>query len=225
MKAGTTCWVRGFGVLVIALVGAALIACADEDAEIADMTSTPLPVTLTGAHAEVQTLLTAMESAEFRVIYELTVSPNDEPELRVIYNAPPRTRIDTIPAGEQEPASTLIGTGDGHSAISCEGGPGDWRCSEIADLGQSVLRTAAPITFFPRHALASYGVAPLDGRNIASEDARCFEIRPPEEGVIEYCFTDDGILVYSSPTFGTLRAIELSREVPDDAFSPPANPE
>ena len=204
------------------MLGAALLACNGGGGD----SPTPTPIiTLTGTRAELDNLVNRMESLTFRVVYQVEGASGEELERLVITNLPPRTRVDTIPAGGTEAVSSFIGTGDGDLVISCENGPANWECHEIDDLGQSILRTAAPVTFFPRSALQTYQVTEIEGREIAGQQARCFEIDPPEEAAIEHCFTDDGILLYSSPTFGTVQAVELSRDVAEDAFEPPADPQ
>jgi hypothetical protein len=182
-------------------------------------------VELSGAAREIHRLLGDMQAAEFYVLYEIRTAeePGERVERRAIYHAGDRTRIDVL-RSDGSVVSTLIGTGEGHAAVACEGGPDDWQCVRIDDFGGPVLQTAAPITFFSARALASYDVAATEDREIAGEPARCFEVRAGDDEAITNCFSDDGVLLHASPTFGWVEAVEFALGVPAGTFEPPADP-
>lgn len=184
---------------------------------------TPTPmVVLTGSHAELQGLLNRVQDRTFHVILERTAPPEIAGDKIEIFNARERTRVDTIPATEGTAVTSLIDDAAAGTVVSCEDGPTNWRCLTVESLGQSVLRTAIPFTFFPAWELDTFDVDKTAGRTIAGQEAVCFLISPLEEDVIEYCFTQSGVPVYSSPVFGTFMAVELSAAVSDEAFDPPA---
>ncbi len=177
--------------------------------------------TLMGVHAQLAALMDSIEDRTFHVVLERTAPAEIAGNRIEIFNAPMGTRVDTIPAGEKAAVTSLIEDTDAGTVVSCQDGPANWHCSVVESFGQSVLRTAIPFTFFPASELGMYEVSEIEGRLLAGQEARCFRIETPDGDIVEYCFTQAGVPVYSSPIFGTYEAIEISDEVPAGAFDPP----
>ncbi len=211
-------------VVITLMLGVACRESEDDQPPPASVTPTP-EVSLVGVHAELADFMEGIQDVTFRVVLERKAPADIAGNRVVILNSPDGTRIDTIPVGMSEPVTSLIEDADGGGVISCEDGPANWRCFEIESLGRSVLRTAAPVTFFPAWELETYTVDELEGRTVVGREARCFRIETPDEDIVEYCFTPDGVPVYSSPQFGTYEAVEISDVVSNEAFTLPTQVE
>ncbi len=192
-------------------------------------TATELPGTtpaVQGASKELLDLLGRALEAPFKVTYETTLPGGGKGDSYVIYNSPPHSRIDNISAGSTGATSIIIGGGRNTKAISCSGGPGAWKCAEIAPLGDSLLGVAGPFTIPTAAELASHEVIETERQTFAGQPARCFRIKPkpPDDQPLDYCFNSEGVPLYSAPLFGTVQAVQLSTQVAPDDFVPPARP-
>jgi hypothetical protein len=186
---------------------------------------TPLSTPVSGgASAILVDLFTSGLNATYTVTYETTLAEGSEGDRFVVFNRPPLTRIDTIPADSSEPFSLIIG-GGGAATVSCSGGPDQWQCFETEPLGDSLLFTAGPFVFLDTDDLASFDVSETEGRTLAGQPARCFRLRPRQgetDEELEYCLNSDGVPLFSAPLFGSVEATEVSLDVSEQDFAPPA---
>ena len=213
------------GHLSAILLAATLLAgCGGGDGatEKANTTNTPAEpeLTLEGAAKDYYETVLRGYDATFVVTYRTKTSDGSNGGKIVIYNQPPLSRLDTIAPGESEPSSVLIGKGPDLSAISCAR-DGEWSCSEIEALGDPLLRTEGPVAFLEPNELLSYSVIEERSLTFAGQRARCFELfSEREEEETDYCFSQEGVPLFSSGTAGRVAAVEYSLEVPVDAFRP-----
>ncbi len=166
-------------------------------------------------------------NATYKVTYETTLSEGDEGDSYVVFNRLPLTRIDTIPANSSEPYSLIIG-GEGAATVSCSGGPDQWDCFETEQFGDPLLFTAGPFIFLDADELASFDVSETEGRTLAGQSARCFRLRPRQgetDEELQFCLNSDGVPLYSAPIFGRVEATEVSLDVSEQDFAPPAEPQ
>ena len=190
--------------------------------------ATPLSSPVSGdASAILVNLFNDGLNATYKVTYETTLSEGDEGDSYVVFNRLPLTRIDTIPANSSEPYSLIIG-GEGTATVSCSGGPDQWQCFETERFGGPLLFTAGPFVFFDADDLASFDVSETEGRTLAGQSARCFQLRPrvgQADEPLEYCLNGDGVPLFSAPLFGRVEATEVSLDVSEQDFAPPAEPQ
>jgi len=192
---------------------------ATEKPKATDTPAEPTPMLEGAAKDYYETVLRGYD-ATFVVTYRTKTSDGSDGGRIVIYNQPPLSRLDTIAPGESEPSSVLISKGPDLAAISCTR-DGQWSCSEIEPLGDSLLRTGGPVVFLEPNELLPYSVIEERSLTFAGQRARCFELfSEREEEENDYCFSQEGVPLWSSPIFGTVAAIEYSRDVPNDAFRP-----
>ncbi len=221
------CMMRSF--LAIAVLLLFVVGCSGgKGDEQKSATETPAAApTLEGASRDVFGFLAQALNATFKVSYQTTSAAGAPADTYVIYNKPPMTRIDIIAANSNTPSSIVIGGNKNTRTTSCSGGPGAWKCAEIAPLGDSLLAAAGPFSFLTAAELVSYQVTEIERRTIAGQEARCFKLqpKPPDEEPREYCFNSDGVPLYSSPLFGIVQAVEFSTQVAADDFAPPAEPQ
>jgi hypothetical protein len=185
----------------------------------------PTPV-LEGVAAEFRRLELLGVQATFRVAYR--IETDEGVRTVVVYNRPPQTRIESSePDGTR---SVLIDRGSGAPAIACtaDASAGAWQCTEVERVGDSLLE--AGLAFFLDPAvLTSFRVEEIGGRAIAGQETRCFRLTAPApqgtdapDDVLEHCMTERGVILYSAPLFGTVRATEFSTTVSGEDFAPPA---
>ena len=160
----------------------------------------------------------------YRATYRTETPEGDEHDKYVVFNKPPRARIDIVPPVDAP--STII---DQETAtVACSGSPQDWECSDVPSLGDSIIAVAGPVGLFTSPAdLASFDVVETDMRTIAGQDARCFQLNPragEPAGAAEYCLSAAGVPLSVVGPFGTVEAIDFSPEVSDQAFSAPTEP-
>ncbi len=210
-------------IVLLALLVAACGGGSGGGQQAATDTAQPTPV-LEGVSKELIELLGRGTQVSYRATY-VTASPEGEAgDSYVVFNKPPLTRIDTVPAGSTAPSSLVIGGGKETTTIACSGGPNVWKCSEIEPLGDSLLAAAGPIIFLRPADVTQVPVAEAQGRSIAGQATRCFRIGAEEQpgGAAEYCLTADGVALITSSQVGTVEATTYSTAVTDADFAPPA---
>ncbi len=144
----------------------------------------------------------------------------------MVFNKPPLTRVDTLPAGSTAPSSLVIGGGKETTTIACSRGPNALKCAEIEPLGDSLLSAAGPIIFLGPADVALALVAEAPGRSVAGQATRCFRIGVEQQpgGAAEYCLTADGVALFTNSQVGTVEATAYSTAVTDADFAPPVQP-
>ena len=219
--------------LLPAIIALALLVagCGDDEGN-GEPQGTPTPTpeatpVLEGVSKELVDLLARGLDVTYKVTYQTTTPEGQEGDTYVVINKPPRARIDTIPVGQEQPNSLIIG-GQGVAALSCSGGPNEWQCFELEGGDTSPIQTAGPVVFLRALDLTGLHVTETGSRLIADQATRCFELRADEDGFdaqAEYCLNSDGITFYTRSEVGTVEAIEVTTNVPDSAFEPPAEPQ
>ncbi|MBA2282560.1 MAG: hypothetical protein H0W25_15220 [Acidimicrobiia bacterium] len=167
--------------------------------------------------------------ATYRLVYE--VAAGEGPPDRVeVSQRPPRRRIDVVAADGTADATIT----DGEATWQCRL-EGSWRCAELGDPAVSAALDQAVVDALSDALLAGaedYEFT-VEERVVLGEPARCLRtaLRPEARGQAglgglgELCLAADGaILAVDTPT-GTLRAVEHSPDVADDAFELPAPPD
>ena len=218
------CVRRGSLLLGLLLLVLLATACGEDDGDAtANGTEEASTPALKGAAADFMALLTIGLDSTYTATYETTTPEGDLGDLYIVTNSPPQTRIDTIALGSSSPTTAII-SGD-TLTIGCGNGPETWECVEIEPLGDSLLTAASPIVYFTSTDLASFDVVELDSRTLVGQAARCFGLRAQNDGTVgdtEYCLAADGVPLTTTSPFGTVEVTELSREVSDEDFLPPA---
>jgi hypothetical protein len=175
--------------------------------------------------AEGQELLDLLEGGRdltHHATYVATGDPATVPgELTIqVWRSDGRVRTDTRQVtedGSVETAGFLLGD---DSIITCNrANEGEWTCATQ----ESGTDTSAD-TFFGTYATQ------LQGRDVSVADeeiggraARCFSVTG-EDGEVSFCITPDGLPVRLRGQATELLLTDLSEDVPDDVFTPPAEP-
>ena len=215
-------------ILVLVLV---LAGCGDDDSKDEPQDApTPTPETtpvLEGPSKELVELLTGGLDVTYKATYQTTTPEGQEGDTYVVINRPPRARIDITSADGSEPSSVIIGGDSNTATIGCSGSAQQWECSETEPLGGSLVRTAGPFPFFSAADLQLFDVTESASRTVAGQDARCLRLIRKDQttGDTEYCLSRDGVPLFIAAPFGTVEATEFSVDVPDQDFTPPAEPQ
>lgn len=182
---------------------------------------------LEGASKELFELLAGGLDVTYKATYQTTTPEGQEGDTYVVINKPARARIDIISADASEPSSVIIGGDSNTETIGCSGSAEQWECSEIEPLGGSLVRAAGPFPFFSATDLQLFDVMESESRAVAGQDARCLQLSPRDRASEDtvYCFTADGVPLYTASPFGTVEATEFSTQVVDRDFEPPAQPQ
>jgi hypothetical protein len=204
-----------------ALIG--LAACGGGGGESNDPTPT---IELTGLAREISDSLERGTGETYRITYQTTTPEGDSGDTYVVYNKPPLTRVDTVPAGQIEANTALIGGGVDDRTIGCSNGPDAWQCSELEPLGDSLLRAAGAVGFYSANELVAFRIARSSERTVAGQASTCYQLTPTTGGqsaeTSEYCFTDQGVVLYAATPSITVEALDFAADVSDEDFDPPA---
>jgi hypothetical protein len=164
----------------------------------------------------------------YRVTYELADESGGPPQRLTIVQAPPNRRFDVDRA--DGPDTATIGTAAGTQQCERPDDDQPYTCELVAGATLSGVfseQQVAELTDALTEAAPSYDFA-VEDRTIAGVEARCLvatrrrEVEDPSLGeAATLCLSPEGAqLLVDSPS-GTIRAVEYSPEVADDAFVPP----
>lgn len=171
----------------------------------------------------------AAADGTYRVAYDMADPEGGPPQRLTITQRPPDRRIDIEVADGR--AESTIGTAEGTLACTRDAADEPWRCEPVAG-------AAADGAFDPQvvdalaDALAegagSYDFA-VEDRTILGVAARCLvtTLRPGVDdpdlgGTGTLCTSPEGARLLTETPSGTLRAVEYTTTVAEDAFVPPA---
>ena len=182
-----------------------------------------MPVNLDGitpAGGELLELLEKGLLTPYGAHYVTTLSDGSEGDTYDMYNLPPLVRIDTTPPGEQTPSSRLISK-EGGGAVTCDRVTESWECLPLEGQSTDVLTGSGPIVYPGQLELKST-VSEVQGRPIAGQQTRCFEIASQQSGTAStYCVTPGGVVLFASTEFGTTEAVLYDPAVSEDEFVVP----
>jgi hypothetical protein len=165
----------------------------------------------------------------YRVVYELADADGGDPQRLTITQRPPDRRIDVERADGE--AESTIGTADGTQVCSRPAVDEPWRCepaADAADDGAFAPEVVAGLADALSHDAASYDFA-VEDRTILGVAARCLVTTlhagvddPSLGGAGTLCTSPEGARLLTETPSGTLRAVEYTTTVDDDAFALPA---
>lgn len=161
----------------------------------------------------------------YKVTYLTTSPEGDEGDRYVIYNRPPLARIDLFARGSDEAMSLVASRGSGLT-VNCTRSASDWQCFEIDFSLAPLLIENGPIVFPELREIRATDLRETDARIFAGQTARCFELttaESPQQGTLEYCFSPEGVVLYSSASFGSVEAIDIDSQVSDGDFKLPVD--
>jgi hypothetical protein len=215
------------------LVGLLLAtACGDDGPDADDRRADQVggAATDAGLPEEVVTFLADAAAADgtYRVAYDVADPEGGPPQRLTITQRPPDRRIDVEAADGR--AEATIGTADGTQACTRAAADEPWRCEPVAG-------AAADGAFDPEvvAALAESLAADAGSYDFAVEDrtvlgvaVRCLVTTlragiddPALGGTGTLCTSAEGARLLTETPSGTLRAVEYTTSVEDDAFVPP----
>jgi hypothetical protein len=156
------------------------------------------------------------KNVKFAVTYDVKTAGTQNEMTQYITDGKMRTDITTQ---GMEVRSYLIGD----EYTSCNKATGDWMCQKITYEPSSADTAKDDIKKNPEQ----YAIESLPGRTIARAATDCFRITT-KNGVVEYCYSNEGVPLYMKTTAGAatseLIAKEYSTTVPADSFDLPAEP-
>lgn len=227
-------WILVAVVAIAALLGGAYLAFGDDDGAGDDdgrvapsdrPTPTPPPAVGGEVDEEGQELLDLLEAGHERT-YHATYVVNGDPdvvgnELRLdVWRDAGLVRQDmrqVTDTATVESASFLL-TDD--ETIACQRvDAGEWTCARQSPGDEF---TAAGLFGNIARELEGVDVVATDDE-IGDRAARCFTL-PSASGEVSQCMSEDGIPLRRSGDGAELVLVDLSEDVPDDIFTPPAEP-
>jgi hypothetical protein len=185
-------------------------------------TVTTLP--LTDAGTELQDLLQSSRDGTFHATYTATNPPDTEGGQSTgytvdLFRSGGRTRQDTtthLSGGDYLTTGILA---DGKSIVCTKQGPQDWTCSQTdVDEGTESDGIFGQVL----SELGGVDVTATDD-TIDGQDVRCFAYTT-SQGPGSMCLNADGIPVRITGGDTDLELTDLSDDVPDSTFDPPAEP-
>lgn len=215
------------------VVAVALLVLRDDDADddlptAAPDRELPQPPPTIGAEidAEGQELLALLEAGA-ELTYHATYTVEGDPavignELRIeVWRSDGRVRQDMYQTTDRaviETASFLLA---GEQAVSCQRiDQSEWRCARQSSTDEL---TASGMFGNIARELEGADVLATD-EEVAGRPARCFSLTAPS-GEVSQCVSEEGIPLRLRGGGAELRLSELSDDVPEDIFTPPADVE
>lgn len=224
-------WIVGsvaLAVVVAAVIGFIVLGDdGDDEPSSSDETGAPpsLPPPVVGElDAEGQELIDLLESARdntYHATYVATLDPataGASEQTLEVWRRDGLLREDTrqsTESGTVETAGFLLADGQ---AISCQRvADADWTCA-VQATAQSLDGVFGGLT----RQIEGADVVVTE-EEVAGRPARCFTA-PSPDGEVSQCVSDDGITLRLRGPGAELLLTELDKDVPDDIFTPPAEP-
>jgi hypothetical protein len=215
--------IRLVGVLVLIGIGLVLVFVffADDPKEEAG----PLPsgeIPVSEEAQELTTLTRKGQDLTYHAVYEVAGTQPTDGDLKIeLWRKEGRIRQDQeIRARGQVLRTAGFRLGD--RTISCVREEGKaWACQAVPQVSDEATPPPDPLVTAVVGELANKEVKAKDDE-VGGRDARCFTISDSTQSS-ELCITEDGVPVRIRTGQATMELTELSDEVDDDIFDPPAD--
>lgn len=227
-------WAAGFAALGAAVaLGVNAVADGDSDPSASPTDESPTPQTIPSPvrpdpednpeAAELFDIVTSFQTLELHASYRVTLGEEpDQSSVIEIWQKDGQFRQEAdarTPGGDPGAKLLLMSLTD--RTVYCEQPPdGEWVCGLLPESTQttfSALRSGLLSGLSEQEVTARDDV--VDGR-----DVRCFVVENPEAESSELCATPEGVLVTITAAEGIFELLELSDEVDEAVFTPPATP-